>query len=375
MRKRDYYDVLGVDRQVDAATLKKAFRKKALEYHPDRNAGPEAEEKFKELAEAYQVLSDPDARARYDVGGFGAVDGRGVELDPSAFVDFTDIFSAFGDLFGMGFGPFGGRGGRRSRVQRGDDVLVEVKLRLEEACLGVEKEVRAARLERCAECAGSGARKGSGQTTCPECGGRGQVFLRQGFVALSRTCGRCRGEGHVLRDPCPACDGRGRAPRTKTLGLKIPAGIGDGQRIRVTGEGSSGAGGGPPGDLYVAVAVEPHAVLERDGDDLHVTLPLSFPQVALGATVEVPGLTGNVKLDVKPGTQSGDVLRVRGEGVPRLGGTGRGDLLVHVRVRTPKRLSAKQAELLKAYAAAVNEHYDVGEDRSLFERVRDAFSS
>lgn len=369
MSRRDYYDVLGVPRDADEAALKKAYRQLALKYHPDRNPEPAAAERFKEATEAYGVLSDPEKRARYDAGGHAAVDGRGMGFDPNAFQDFGDLFGVFGSLFGVDFGARGGS--RRGRPQRGDDVLVQLPLSFEEAALGVDKELRVTRLVHCGECRASGAAPGTGRTPCTDCGGRGQVVMRQGFISMSRPCGRCRGEGSVLAKPCAACDGQGLVEAEKRIRLKVPAGINEGQRVRVAGEGHAGWQGGPPGDLYAAIAVEEHEYFERDGADLHVALPVSFPQVALGCEVEIPTLEGGVKVDVPAGTESGEVLRLKGRGIARLGGSGRGDLFVHVRVRTPKRLSSKQRELLQAYADAVKEKHHVGEEKGLLDRVKD----
>jgi molecular chaperone DnaJ len=375
VRKRDYYEVLGVERDADPAALKKAYRKLALKYHPDRaGSDPQAEASFKEATEAYGVLSDPEKRSRYDAGGFAAVDGRGVPFDPTVFADFGDLFGAFRDIFG--FDPSGfGAGPRRPRVHRGEDLLLEMELSFEEAALGLEKEVAVRRLATCSECGGGGARSGTSPVRCPECAGRGQVVMRHGFISVSRPCGRCRGRGSVIEHPCPTCDGQGSLPVEKRIKLKVPAGIAEGQRIRVAGEGSAGPGGGPPGDLYVVVAVAPHAYFERDGFDLHLQLPLSFPQVALGTKAEVPTLEGATTLTIPAGTEAGQVIRLREKGIKRLGSSGRGDLFVHVRVRTPKGLSGNQQALLREYAKSVDERYDVAEEKSLFSRVKDIFAT
>jgi molecular chaperone DnaJ len=368
--KRDYYEVLGVGPDADAAALKRAYRQLALKYHPDRNSeDPQADALFKEATEAYGVLSDPEKRHRYDRGGHAAVDGRGVGFDPSAFADFGDLFSAFNSIFGVDFG-----GSRRPRATRGDDLLHELTVSFEDAARGAEREVRVPRHDECETCAGSGAEKGSGWRPCGQCGGRGQVILRQGFISLTQPCGRCRGRGSVLEKPCATCAGGGRVRSERVLKVRIPGGIADGQRIRLTGEGDAGALGGGPGDLYLLVNVQEHPIFRREGFDLHLTLPLAFPQAALGATVEVPTLDGPAPVDVAAGTESGDVVRLKGRGVRKLSQQGCGDLLVHVWVRTPKRLSAKQQKLLRQYAETLDERYDVAGEKGLLERMKNIFA-
>jgi molecular chaperone DnaJ len=367
--QRDHYEVLGVPRDADAATLKKAYRKLALQYHPDRNDDPSAAALFKEATEAYGVLSDEGKRARYDVGGHAAVQG-GAGFDPSQFTDFADLFSVFSDLFGAGAGA---PGQRRSRPQRGDDLLYELVLPFQDAALGVERELVIARMNPCTACEGSGAEAGSGRTTCTECKGAGQVVVRQGFFTMSRTCGKCRGLGSELEHPCAACAGEGRVRGEKRLKIRVPAGIANGQRIRVAGEGESGYLGGPAGDLYVLITVEEHEYFWREGFDLHVQLPLAFPQVALGAKVDVPTLDGTVSVDIPPGTEGGEVIKLKGRGIRRLSGSGHGDLLVHVRVRTPKRLGDQQQKLLRQYADAGSESYDLREGKSFVGKIKDMF--
>jgi len=370
---RDYYEVLRVSRSASATEIKKAYRRLALEHHPDRNPDdPTAAERFKEASEAYGVLSDPDKRSRYDVGGHAAVDGRGGGFDPGAFQEFGDLFGVFSDIFGF---DVGGRGGARARrPQRGDDLLYDLRLSFEDAALGTQTEVEVPRLEPCEECDGSGAEAGMSRTPCIECAGRGQVVVRQGFLSIGRPCPRCRGQGSLLDSPCAGCGGEGRRHAEKSIRVKVPAGVDDGQRIRLPGEGEAGPRGGPPGDLYVRLRVEPHEVFERRGADLHVSLPLSFPQVALGDEVSVPTLEGEADVRVPAGTESGDVIRLREHGVPRLGASGRGDLYLHVQVRTPKRLSSKQKKLLREYADQVDESYAIEGDRSLLDRVTDIFA-
>ncbi len=372
--RRDHYEVLGVARDADPATLKKAYRRLAMQYHPDRNADPSAEAQFKEATEAYGVLSDPHKRRLYDAGGHAAVDGSGgPAFDPEAFADFSDLFGGvLRDLFGGGGGNpfFGAR--RRTGPSRGQDLLYELVLSFEEAALGCERDLDLPGHLACDDCGASGAKPGTGDRACGDCGGQGQIVVRQGFFAMSRTCGRCRGTGRVLEAPCATCSGAGRVARERRLRVKVPAGISEGQRIRLHGEGEPGERGGPAGDLYVQVHVEPHEHFWRDGFDLHVQLAIAFPQAALGARLEVPTLQGEVELDVPAGAETGETLRVRGKGVQRIGSSGRGDLIVHLRVRTPKRLTSEQEAALRAYAESMDQASDLGE-RSLFDRVKDIF--
>ena len=366
--RRDYYEILSVARDADGTVLKKAYRKLAMQYHPDRNPDEGAAERFKEATEAYAVLSDPDKRRLYDLGGHAAVEGGG-GFD-AGFTDLGDLFGGvLRDLF-SGADPFGG-GRRRSGPRRGEDLLFPLALTFEEAGLGCGKELVVPNVAECDACKGSGAAPGTGRTTCTDCGGHGQIVVRQGFFAMSRTCGRCRGSGQSLESPCETCRGEGRVPQDKTLKIRVPAGISEGQRIRVQGEGAPGEKGGPPGDLYVQVAVEAHEHFWREGFDLHVQLSLSFPQAALGARIEVPTLHDPVTIDIPAGAETGQVLRQRGTGIKRLGGSGHGDLVAHVRVRTPKKLTSEQEALLRKYAESTDEG-ELGE-RSIFDRVKDIF--
>lgn len=368
--RRDYYEVLNVSRDCDGATLKKAYRKLAVQYHPDKNGEDGATEKFKEATEAYGVLSDPEKRRLYDIGGHAAVDGAG-GFDPSQASDLGDLFGGMlRDLFGAGFGGGGPR--RRHGPSRGQDLLLEIALTFEDAALGVDRELSVPTAAACEPCSGSGAAPGTGRKTCPDCGGQGQIVVRQGFFAMSRACGRCRATGQILESPCTTCRGEGRVPVDKKLTIKIPAGIAEGQRIRVQNEGEPGERGGPPGDLYVQIHVEEHEHFWREGFDLHVQLSLSFPQAALGARLDVPTLTGAVPLDVAAGSETGQTLRVRSQGIRRLGSAGHGDLIVHLRVRTPKKLTSEQQQLLRRYAESMDEADDLA-DRSLFDRVKDIF--
>ncbi len=346
MAKRDYYEVLGVPRDADAATIKSAYRKLAIQHHPDRNPDDaQAEELFKEASEAYEVLSDADKRRTYDRLGHEGVRNSGF----TGFSGFDDIFSHFGDIFGDIFG-FGGGGGAR-RPRRGADLRLDLSISFEDAAGGVNKEVAIPRWENCARCNGTGAEPGTEPETCATCGGRGQVVHSQGLFMVRTTCPRCRGGGQIISSVCSACRGEGRIRVEKKVTVKIPAGVDEGTRIRIGGEGESG-GQGMAGDLYVFLHVEPHPLFERDGEDLHMELPVGMIQAALGDKVEVPTLEGDRSLKIPPGTQPGEVLRVSGAGVPRLRGRGRGDLVVHVRVVVPDKLSRRQKDLLCQFADA-----------------------
>jgi molecular chaperone DnaJ len=341
---RSPYEILGVSKGASADEIKKAYRKLAREYHPDRNPGnASAEETFKEIQGAYDVLSDPEKRKQYDT--FGSSNGRGGARGGN--VNFGDFnIDDFGDLFG---GLFGGRGGTRTqrRAQRGSDVEVEVNLSFEDSLKGVETKIPVTLETACSECHGSGAKPGTAPKICPECNGRGVVAESQGFFALSQPCPRCHGNGTVIEDPCPRCHGSGRERGTKRYTVKIPAGVKDGTRIRLKGKGEVGFNGGEAGDLYVVTRVQPSKLYERRGDDLVVDIPVTFSEAALGATVEVPTPDGPVSVKVKPGTQDGTLLRVKGKGAPKLKGSGRGDLLARVGVTVPKKLKKRERELLE----------------------------
>jgi len=349
MAAPDYYALLGVTREAGDAEIKKAFRQLAMKHHPDRNPGDQAaEERFKAINEAYAVLSDPDKRAQYD--RYGRVDLPAGGVDLGGFGDlFEDLFEGF---FGGGRG-----GGRRSRGRRGDDLRYDLELTLEEAAEGLETKLQIPRLETCEACRGSGVEPGSRRVDCPTCKGRGQLRYQQGFLTVARTCPQCGGDGQVNRNPCKECKGEGRVVRERTLKVRIPPGVDEGQQVRLTGEGEGGQGG-PPGDLYVVLHLRPHAFFTRHGHDLHCRLPLTFAQAALGAEVDVPVLGGVAKLKVPAGTQNGDILRLRGKGVPVLQGRGRGDALYGVVVEVPKKLTARQKELLEEFqhASADVEH-------------------
>ena len=368
---RDYYEILGVDRGATAQQVKAAYRKLAVQHHPDKNPGDEeAEGRFKEAAEAYAVLSDPDKRARYDRFGPAGLGGGGAQgFDPSVFGDFSDIL---GDLFGLG-DPFGARRRGRGGAAPGADLRYDLILTFEEAAFGCTKTLTIPRLESCAECGGSGAQKGSGPTPCSACGGRGQVRFNQGFLTVARTCPQCRGSGSVIRDPCSRCRGEGRVERERKLEVTIPAGVDTGARLRLSSEGEDGRHGGPRGDLYVVLGVEPHERFERDGPHVHARLELTYSQLVLGAAVEVETIHGTVPFDVPSGTQPGQELRLRGKGIARLDSGGKGDHVVHVslRVPTPSKQSAEQLELLRRLAEL--EGKPVREDKSVLGRVKDLF--
>ncbi len=340
---RDYYELLGVSRDAGDPELKKAYRQLAMQCHPDRHPGDKhAEERFKEVSRAYAVLSDPDKRAQYDrFGTVGATPGFG---DTGFGTLFEDIFENF-------FSGGGGRG-RRTRAARGEDLQYELKIRLEEAAAGVETNIQIPRLEPCEPCTGTGTEPGSRREACDACQGRGEVRVSHGFLTVARTCPRCQGEGQLNRHPCKSCRGEGRARAERLLSVKIPAGIEDGMQLRLTGEGSGGLHGGPAGDLYVLVRILEHEIFVRNGADLHCDLPASFPQLALGYEAQVPVLNGTAKLKIPAGSQPGQILRLRGKGMPVLRHKGHGDACYRIVLEVPARLNAKQREALEAFEAA-----------------------
>ncbi|WP_018983899.1 molecular chaperone DnaJ [Salinimonas chungwhensis] len=343
MSKRDYYEVLGVDRSADARDIKKAYKKLAMKYHPDRTQGDKAlEDKFKEIQEAYEILTDDQKRAAYDQYGHAGVDPNRGGAGFGGGGDFGDIFGdVFGDIFG------GGRGGRQSRARQGADLRYNLELSLEEAVRGKDVEIRVPTLVECEVCDGSGAKKGTSPTTCPTCHGNGQVQMRQGFFAVQQTCPTCSGRGKIISDPCNNCRGQGRTEQTKTLSVKIPAGVDTGDRIRLNGEGEAGEAGAPAGDLYVQVHIRQHEIFTREGNNLYCEVPLSFTTAALGGELQVPTLDGKVKLKVSPETQTGRMFRLRGKGVKSVRNGMVGDLMCKVVIETPVNLSSKQKELLK----------------------------
>ncbi|MGG5873801.1 molecular chaperone DnaJ [Pseudomonas peli] len=347
MAKRDFYEVLGVERGASEAELKKAYRRLAMKYHPDRNPDDKAsEEKFKEANEAYEVLSDAAKRSAYDQYGHAGVDPQmgGGGGGPGG-ANFSDIF---GDVFSDFFGG-GGRGGQRGGAQRGSDLRYTLELDLEEAVRGTTVTIRVPTLVNCKPCDGSGAKKGTTPVTCTTCGGIGQVRMQQGFFSVQQTCPRCHGSGKMITDPCGSCHGHGRVEEHKTLSVKVPAGVDTGDRIRLSGEGEAGAMGGPAGDLYVVVNVREHAIFQRDGKHLYCEVPISFADAALGGELEVPTLDGRVKLKIPEGTQTGKMFRLRGKGVAPVRGGGAGDLMCKVAVETPVNLDKRQRELLDEF--------------------------
>jgi molecular chaperone DnaJ len=347
MTKRDYYEILGIQRNATGDELKKAYRKMALKYHPDKNPGDkEAEEKFKEAAEAYEVLSHPEKRDLYDRYGHEGLRNTGF----TGFRGFEDIFSSFGDIFGFG-DLFGGTmGRRRGGPQPGADLRYNLRISFKEAIFGIEKEIEVEKLETCSVCDGHGAAPGTQRVSCPTCHGRGQINRSQGFFTISTTCSRCHGEGTVVELPCGECHGAGKVQRRKKLSLKIPAGVDTGARLRLQGEGEGGLRGGPPGDLYVFIGVEKDKVFEREGDDVYCEARISFAQAALGAEIEVPGLESPQTLKIPKGTQTSEVFKLDGRGVPSLRGYGRGDQYIKVVLQTPTHLSEEEENLLRQFA-------------------------
>jgi molecular chaperone DnaJ len=371
MAKRDYYEVLGVEKSASPDEIKRAYRRMAIKYHPDKNPGnKEAEAKFKECAEAYEVLSDAEKRKQYDQYGHEGL--RGTGMHDFSRMNVEDIFSMFGfdDFFGSVFGGGGGRrGGRRGGPVRGYDLETGVELTLNEVAHGTEKTIEFTRQDRCPQCNGSGAAPGTQPTRCPLCGGSGQVAKGGGFFQMVSTCPQCQGTGQIVKNPCPQCGGSGRVPKKRTVTIRIPPGVHEGQGIRVAGEGEPGRDGGPNGDLYCYVRIKPHEFLERDGNDLIAVVPISFTQAALGATIDVPSLDGTRQLKVPPGTQYGSLFRIRGQGLPDVR-TGRtGDELVQVTVETPTNLNARQEELLREFAQTENKHVSP-KSKNFFEKLK-----
>lgn len=347
MGKRDYYDVLGVGRQSSEEEIKKAYRKLALKYHPDRNPGDkDAEEQFKEAAEAYEVLHDPQKKHVYDAYGHEGLRGTGF----SGFGGFEDIFSSFGDVFQEFFSfGFGGGGRTRTSSKPGDDLIYDLVLSFEEGVFGTEKQITIEALAVCGQCGGSGAEPGTKEMVCLMCQGTGQVVQTQGFFRVSTTCTRCQGTGKVLVSPCKTCKGNGRVKKARQVQVRVPAGVDTGTRLRLRGEGESGYRGGATGDLYVRLEVEPHEFFERDGDNLYCKVAISFTQAILGDKIEIPTLDGEKMLRIEPGTQPGAVVRFGGEGVPRLRGYGRGDLFVEIEVKIPSRVTQRQTEIITEF--------------------------
>jgi molecular chaperone DnaJ len=344
-RKRDYYEVLGVNKDASEEDVKKAYRKLAMKHHPDRNPdSKDAEERFKEAKEAYEVLSEPEKRRAYDSYGHAGVNPQMGGMGPGQ-EGFGGFAEAFGDIFSDIFG--GGQGRGRSNVYRGADLRYNLEVTLEQAARGTETRIRIPTMEACETCHGSGAKAGTHPKTCDTCHGSGTVRMSQGFFSIQQTCPTCHGSGKMISDPCGTCRGAGRVKKHKTLAVKIPAGVDEGDRIRLTGEGEAGVNGGPPGDLYVVVHLKEHSVFQRDGDDLHCEMPISFSQAALGGETEIPTLDGSAKIKVPPETQTGQVFRLRGKGIKGVRSSYPGDLLCEVVVETPVRLTERQKELLR----------------------------
>ncbi len=380
--KRDYYEVLGVSKSASDDEIKKAYRKMAKEYHPDLHPGDkEAEAKFKEVGEAYEVLSDAQKKSRYDQFGHAGVDpnfgaGGGGWGGGGFNVDFGDIGDIFSSFFGGGFGG-GGRRANPNGPRQGTDAAVSVFISFEDAAKGCKQKVSVTRIAPCEECGGSGARRGTSPTTCPDCGGSGQVARAQrtpiGVVQMQTPCSRCDGRGRIIDSPCAACSGQGRTRKTEEMGINIPAGIDDGQVITIPGKGNAGINGGPAGDLNVQVTVRPHALFERDGYNIWYELPITYAQAALGDEVEIPTLDGKISYDIKEGTQPGDILRIRGKGIPYLRGRGVGDLLLKVVVEVPKNLSKEQKKLLQEFEASTGDK-QYQKRKSFFDKLKKGFN-
>src|SRR5262245_56952061 len=374
--KRDYYEVLGIERQASDQQIKSAYRKLALKHHPDRNPGDrQAEERFKEAAEAYAILADREKRSLYDRFGHAGVSGAGAGagFDPTIFADFSDIFAGLGDVFG--FGDIFGARRRRGGPQRGSDLRYDLENTFEESAKGAETTIQIPREEGCETCHGSGAAPGTTAETCAQCRGTGQLRYQQGFLTVARPCPNCRGTGKTISKPCQTCRGLGRVSRERKLTVKIPAGIATGQRLRLQSEGEHGTAGGPPGDLYVVVHVQDHHFFHRDGDDLYCELPIGFPTMALGGPVKVPTLNGREDLHIPAGTQPGARFRIRGKGMPNVSGRGHGDLHVIASVAVPRKLTRDQKHLIEELSKVLP-HQDADPEQEagekpFFERVKD----
>ena len=377
MSKRDYYEVLGVAREATDAQIKSAYRKLALQFHPDRNPGDAAaEESFKEAAEAYSVLADAQKRTLFDrfghAGVSGAGGGAGAGFDPTIFADFSDIFSGLGDMFGFG----GGTRRRRGGPQRGSDLRYDLEITFEESAKGTDTAIIIPREEICETCAGSGAAEGTQAETCAQCRGTGQMRQQHGFLTVARPCSNCRGTGKTIAKPCLSCRGAGRISRERKLTVKIPAGIATGQQLRLSGEGEHGTAGGPTGDLYVVVHVQDHEFFHRENDDLYCELPVHYHTLALGGTVKVPTLDGREDVNIPAGTQPGARFRVRGKGMPNVSGRGHGDLHVIARAAVPKKLTREQKRILEEFGRTLPSQADIDDDSSdkpFFEKVKDMF--
>jgi molecular chaperone DnaJ len=377
--KRDYYEILGVSRTAPDSEIKSSYRKLALKYHPDRNPGDhDAEERFKEAAEAYSVLADTDKRHMYDRFGHAGLGGAASGFDPTVFTGFEDILGGLGDIFGFG-DIFGAGGRRRGGPQRGADLRYDLEISFDESAKGTETSIQIPRQETCETCHGTGAAPGSKPSTCAQCQGRGQLRYQQGFFTVARTCGHCRGTGQVITKVCAECSGAGRIPKHKKITVKIPPGIAAGQRLRISGEGEAGPQGGPHGDLYVVVHVQEHPFFQREANDLYCEIPLNYPTLALGGEITIPTLDGEEQFTVPDATQSGQTFRLRGRGMPDVTGRGQGDLLITVKVVIPKKLTKEQKKLLEQLATTLPKEkfdptpLDDHADKGLFDRVKDIF--
>jgi len=375
MAKRDYYEVLGVSKNASADDIKRAYRRMAMKYHPDKNPGDsEAETRFKECAEAYEVLSDAEKRRRYDQ--FGHEGLRGMGMHDFSRMNFEDIFSMFNldDLFGGIFGTQSRRSSRRRGPTRGYDLETTVELTLNDVAKGAEKTIEFTRMDYCPECEGSACAKGSTPVRCPTCGGTGQVTRGGGFFQMVSTCPKCRGGGQIITSPCKKCKGTGRVPKKRIVSVKIPSGVHEGQGIRVANEGEPGRNGGPRGDLYCYVRIKPHEFLHRDGNDLIAVVPISITAAALGTTIDVPSLDGTKRLKIPPGTQYGSIFRIKGQGLPDMRTRRTGDQLVQITIETPVKLNARQQELLREFAKTENKTVSP-RSKSFFEKLKKYFGN
>ena len=373
-KKRDYYEVLGVNKDASEEEIKKAYRKLAMKHHPDRNPDSKSEDRFKEANEAYEVLCDSDKRRAYDAYGHAGVNPQMGGMGPGEAAGFGGFAEAFGDIFSDIFGAGQGRG--RSSVFRGADLRYNLEVSLEQAARGTDTKIRIPTLETCETCHGSGAKPGTHPKTCDTCHGSGTVRLSQGFFSIQQTCPTCHGGGKMVSDPCGTCRGAGRLKKHKTLAVKIPAGVDEGDRIRLSGEGESGVNGGPSGDLYVVMHLKPHAVFQRDGDDLHCEMPVSFSQAALGGEIEIPTLDGSAKIKVPAETQTGQVFRLRGKGIKGVRSSYPGDLMCEVVIETPVRLTERQKDLLRELEEINRKDSNRHSPRakSFMEKVREFFA-
>jgi molecular chaperone DnaJ len=361
---KDYYQILGIDRNATETDIKKVYRKLALQYHPDRNPGDKTcEDKFKEINEAYSCLCDPRKKSNYDA--YGTADGTGAGFGYGDFnQNFDDIF---GDFLGNIFGTFSGK--RRSRPVKGSDLRYDLEINLSEAVFGTEKTINLPRTEQCESCKGNGSKDGRDLSPCPKCKGAGQTRFQQGFFTIAKTCGQCAGAGKIITNPCSECKGTGKIKRQKSISIKIPPGVDSGIRMKVSGGGEAGSLGGPYGDLYLILSVAPHSFFKRKGNDLHCEVPISFTQAALGAEIEVPTMDVNAFIKIPAATPSGRVFHLKGKGVPRLGGSGKGDIFITVYVDVPKKLTRRQKELLEEFAQISGDEISKG----FMDKIKDIF--